>query len=257
MTEPMQDQADQSTSSWSGMGQSFVDWLKRPKGVIVVAILAILVLSTTVVPLAFFASYNGTRNQGIDKENQLTAVYNDLQANLNNYLSTAHEQVGIVQGQTAAFDQIFLDAVAGRYDNGSSASAAVDGGSFVSAVVEAYPDLSPVGNSFDRLLDTVSAGRTAFRNGQADLIDKIRSYNTWREQGVFHSWMVRMVGFPSSRIKVETTNPDTGVRTVLTGSEALDIMDNVIQSGGTQGAFDSGVLEPQDFFPTSPPTTIG
>lgn len=214
---------------------------KLSRGVIAIIVAAIGLIS-------FFAVYNGVNNlqkQTVEREVRLSRQYETLKTGLDAFLTTAREQAGVTKAQSAAFDKIMLDAVAGRYQNkeGGPTTAQPGSGTLFSAIQEAYPNLDGINSSFTRILDTISAGRTAFANNQAKLQDQLREYDTWRKSGIFHSWVLaKLVGVPTDDLVV--TNGDQKLR----GQAAYDKMSQVITSGTTADAFKSGKLDAQDFF---------
>jgi hypothetical protein len=198
--------------------------------------------------VSFFAVYgyiNGLRNDSVNREVPLSRSYETLKTGLDAFLTTAREQAGVTKAQSAAFDKIMLDAVAGRYQGKEGGPTGVQptGGSMFSAIQEAYPNLDKVSDSYTRILDTISSGRTAFANNQAKLQDQLREYDTWRKTDYFRSWVLaKFIGVPSENLVVN--NGDQKLR----GQQAYDKMSAVITSGVTSGAFKSGTLEAQDFF---------
>lgn len=215
---------------------------KLSRGVIAIIVLAIGLVS-------FFAVYNGVNNlqkQAVEREVRLSRQYETLKTGLDAFLTTAREQAGVTKAQSAAFDKIMLDAVAGRYQGkeGSPTTAKPGSGTLFSAIQEAYPNLDKVNDSYSRILDTISSGRTAFANNQAKLQDQLREYDTWRKSGYFRSWVLaKVVGVPTND-NLTVTNGDQK----LHGQAAYDKMSQVITSGITADAFKSGKLDAQDFF---------
>lgn len=214
---------------------------KLSRGVIAIIVAAIGLIS-------FFGVYNSINNlqkQTVAREVPLSRQYETLKTGLDAFLTTAREQAGVTKAQSAAFDKIMLDAVAGRYQGkeGTPTTAQPGKGTLFSAIQEAYPNLDKVSDSYSRILDTISSGRTAFANNQAKLQDQLREYDTWRKSGIWHSWAVaKIIGAPTENLTV--TNGDQKLK----GQPAYDKMSQVITSGTTADAFKSGKLDAQDFF---------
>ena len=184
--------------------------------------------------ISFYGYVNGVRNDGISMEQQLTASYSDNENYLSNYISKFYEQTGIAKFKSAQMDTILTRAVQGRYGpNGFSAQ-----GAFFSAVKEAYPDLTQL-NVFDRIMETVSAGRDEFKGRQSILLDQIRAYDTWRQQGLVRHILVTNMGFPSDNIKAQV-----GSNILAEGAAALTKMRELVLTSSTTDAYTSGKMEP-------------
>lgn len=203
-------------------------------GIALVAVLLVVLL---------FSKFNGINNEGVKKETTLSAQYSDNQNELSAQTLKIKESLGIADIKSDKMDQILKDAVQGRYQQGSSANGAVDGGKLFSALTEAYPDLAGL-NIYDKLLDTVNAGREAFKNKQTKLLDMARDYNTWLNTGLINKRLISMAGFPGPNLKARV-----GDR-VVTGQAALDEMERIITDADTQKAFTTGTQAP---LITSPP----
>lgn len=182
--------------------------------------------------LILFPWYNSLRNQGIDQVNVLNATYQSNQNELSQYAASFYEQIGVVQAKSDKMDQIIKDAVSGRYDNGSSAVEAVRGGSFFSAVVEAYPQLGGL-DVYDKVVTFVQGGREAFKNKQNILLDQIRTFDSWRQKGIIRS---RLVSFSDPMQRLEARIGTTVVR----GQAALDQMKLIVTDAATNKAFQTG-----------------
>lgn len=203
---------------------------------------SIIVLSLVIV-LSTFSWINGLQVGDTQREVALSRQYESLKTGLDAFLSTAREQAGVTKAQSAAFDKIMLDAVQGRYDkNGKPTGANPTGGSLFSAIAEAYPNLDTLNSSYSRILDTISSGRTSFSNNQQKLQDELREYDQWRKSGIIHSWAVsHITGAPTHNLVVNNGTPQYG-------QTAYGVMTHVIVSSQTSQSFQSGKLQPQDFF---------
>lgn len=184
-----------------------------------------------------FGSVNKARNEGITREAALNAQYLDNQNELSSFVSTFYEQLGIADRKSDKLESILVEAVKGRYEGETSAQPG--GGALFSAISEAYPDLSAL-DTYDKVADTISAGREAYKNKQSKLLDMLRSYDTWRKKGLVHSKVVSAAGFPSSGLQARIGDK------VTTGSEALDHMYRIVLASQAAEAYETGTLEPLD-----------
>jgi hypothetical protein len=167
-------------------------------------------------------------------EQQLSKQYEDNQNELSNYISSFYEQLGVANLKSSKMDTILTNAVQGRYgEDGFKAN-----GAFFAAVKEAYPDLTQL-NVYDRIMDHVSSGRTSFKSQQTRLLDLLREYDTWRQQGIVRSQLVRIVGFPTENLKARV-----GGATVATGPLALEKFHQLVLTSSTTEAFTTGKMEP-------------
>lgn len=222
-------------------GSSFPDWVPswaRKRWVQVVAVLAALAL---VFGLFTYSKINSLHREGVRRETQLTAQYLDNQNELGAFISSFYEQLGIAQAKADKLQVVLSDAVKGRYDNTGLTPATPGsptlGNSLISAIVEAYPDLSGL-NSFDRIIDTISSGRTAYKNKQSTLLDMLRSYDNWRNQNIFGSLLIRIAGFPSNNLRAQVG------QAFVTGKAAEDQMYVIVLPSDATKAYTTGTLEP-------------
>ena len=190
----------------------------------------ILVLS-----LGIYGKANGINNRAVDLQTQLSAQYLDNQNYLSAYVSGFYEQTGLVEAKTAAMDKILTDAVKGRYDKGSTA--APTGGQLISAMIEAYPDLTQL-NSYDKIIDYVQAGREGYRQVQSKLLDQLRNFDKWRNTGLINKQLIRMMGIPSNDLKAQI-----GENTIY-GGEAEAKMYQIVLASSAKEAYETGELEP-------------
>lgn len=208
------------------------------------AIVAVLGVGLFVV-LAVYGFINGTRNDGVTKEAALTAQYLDNQNELSSYISKVYETIGVANLKSDRFDRVLSDAIKGRYDGtGIVPQPLGQSSQFISALVEAYPDLAGL-NIYDKIIDIVSAGREAYKQKQSKLLDMLRDYDTWRETGIFKSMVVRMLGFPSDRLEARVGE------TTLRGNDARNKMYQIVLASDAIKAYETGVMEPLQI-PTAP-----
>ena len=193
------------------------------------------VVAAIVVGLFSFYGYvNSMRNDGIRMETALSAQYLDNQNELSSFKSSFYEQVGVANLKSDKLDQIISDAVKGRYDGKMEPGT---GGAMFSAITEAYPDLKGQLDLYDRIVDFVRAGREAYKSKQSKLIDMLRVYDYWRQEGLIKSMFLGNF-FPSQAL-----NARIGT-TVSRGQAALDQMYIIVLTSDAKKAYETGTDEP-------------
>lgn len=188
--------------------------------------------------LVLYGYVNGLRSEGIRQETGLNAQYLDNQNELSAYISGFYEKVGLANAKSDRMDKILVDAVKGRYEGNNGTP--VERGQtapFFAAIVEAYPDVAGL-NIYDKIVDYVSAGREAYKAKQSKLLDMLRSYDAWRQDGFVQSRIVSAIGFPSSSLEARI-----GTK-VSRGMDARDQMYLIVTTAGTKKAYESGEMEP-------------
>jgi len=164
--------------------------LKKFKVWIIIAVIIILGLS-------IYAKINGLRTEAVRWENQLSAQYVDNQNFLSAFISGFYEQLGLAKMKSDKLNLILTDAVKGRYEKSGGFSA---NGAFFAAIKEAYPDLSGL-NIFDKIVNYVSAQREGYRATQSKLLDMLRSFDAWRQDGLIQSRIIKgLLDVPSERL---------------------------------------------------------
>lgn len=197
------------------------------------------------IAIAFFGLYayaNGVRNTAIQKEEALSAQYQDNQNELSAMVSTFYETLGIADRKSEQLDRILTDAIKGRYDEGSTA--APGGGQLFSAIREAYPDLGGL-SIYDKVLVQLQGDRTNFKKVQSKFLDQLRDYDTWRAMGFVRSWALGK-DFPSDHLVARIGTKK------LTRMAAHEQMELIVLAPDTIKAFDSGTMAPMTM-PSLPP----
>jgi len=212
-------------------------WMWITGGILVVLIIAVV---------SVYGSLNGIQQDGVSFETQLNAQYLDNQNELGSYISGFYEQIGVANLKSDKMDKILSDAVKGRYDSNNT-SAQVGNGQLFSAIKEAYPDLGTNLNLYDKILNYVQAGRTAYKNKQSKLLDQLRSYDNWRKSGIIHSMFVRWMGFPSDALQAHLG------ATVITGAAAEAQMYIIVLPSDAAQAYQTGTLPPLNPNGNQPP----
>ena len=191
--------------------------------------------------IIFFSIKVHITNAGNTKEQDLNAQYNTNIGQLSNCITQIRETAGVAKGQTAAFDEIMLDAVKGRYDQGSTAQ--VGQGALFSAIHEAYPDLTQLGKTFDNVMTVVRGCRQDYQDDQAKLQDMIAKFEQWRTG---HFWVRHLGGgFPNDNLIAQKGSE------VLHGKDALDQMRVIVVVSDATNAYQTGELTPEDPFGTN------
>lgn len=194
-----------------------------------------------------YGKFNGLHNSGVGQEQSLSTQYQDNQNELSNTTLKIKETLGVASAKSDALDKVLTNAVVGRYHAESSATGAVDGNAkMFSAVVEAYPDLKGL-DTYDKVIDTINAGRDAYKNKQSKLLDMVRRYKTWQHTGLIDEKLISLAGFPSNDLTARV-----GTR-VTHGQEALDQIETIILDADTQQAYTTGTQAP--LVTQAPPTT--
>ena len=197
-----------------------------------------IAIALIVVLVSIYGYINGLRNTSIDFETRMSATYQANQVELDSYVKSVTEAVGVANLKSAKLNQIFADAVRGRYGDSRDEIKNGQGGQFMSAVVEAYPDLKGQLDVYDRIVERVFAGREAFKQRQFYLRDNIRAYEHWLNSGLVQSWVIKnVVGAPTELLEARIGN------NVRYGREALSQMKVQVTSKSTSDAFESGEEE--------------
>jgi hypothetical protein len=183
-----------------------------------------------------YSTVNNIWNQGLAHERQLTSQYLDNQNELSAYVSGFYELIGVTQAQGDVLDQILLDAVKGRYDEGGFA---VDSPVFA-AIVEAYPEagVAELMSNWGKIQDYISAGREGYKAKQSKLLDQLRAYDTWRQTGLIRRSIVRVLGFPSENLEARIGE------SVLSGEMARIKMYQIVLTSEAIEAYETGVMDP-------------
>lgn len=193
--------------------------------------------SISVLALIVFSYWNGVRNTGIRLERQLTSQYLDNQNYLSAFISGFYEQVSVAQTQSDRLNTVLNEAVKGRYEGEGGFS--VDS-AFFAAVVEAYPEasLEQLLENWGKIQDYIASQREGYRNVQSKLLDQLRTYDTWRETGLFKHLFVGWIGFPSGSLEARIGRSKT------TGDEAREQMYAIVLTEAAKEAYEEGEMAP-------------
>ncbi|MCE9540932.1 hypothetical protein K8R03_00010 [Candidatus Kaiserbacteria bacterium] len=201
-----------------------------PGWLIWLAVAAVLVIGG----FSTYAYVNNLRTTAVQYENRLSTQYLDNQNELSSYISGFYEKLGVANLKSEKLNKILTDAVKGRYDKEGFGK----GGGMFNAIAEAYPDLATL-NIYDKIVDHVSSGREAYRGVQKKLLDILRSFDTWRQDGAVRSVVVSsLLGIPSQRLVARVGDKSTR------GQEALDQMYRIVLADDAINAYQTGKMAP-------------
>jgi len=185
--------------------------------------------------ITVYTTANSEYNAGLRLETQLSAQYQDNQNRLDASTKKIIESVGIANLQSEKARTILSEAVKGRYEGKMEPGT---GGALFSAIKEAYPQLDL--SIYNKIVDLINAEREAFKNAQTLLLSQLQTYKTWKNTGIIRQWFV-VKYFPSGNLEARI-----GTK-VYKGAEALEKMQLIVTSEGTDDAFNTGKQGPIDF----------
>ena len=178
--------------------QTSISWFKSP-----VAVLAALLAGfMALVAVLAIGSYVSAANYGAQAENELDATYYDNQNILSNYTLKVQEMAQVPDMYRADLEKIVKATFEGRY--GAEGSKAT-----WQWLKEQNPNLDPA--LYNRLQQTMEAGRNEFQVAQTGLLDKKRVYQTNLDY-VWKGFWLKLAGYPKidlDEIKIIT---DVGVQ---------------------------------------------
>lgn len=206
----------------------------KTKKLIIAGVAALLVI---ILGFSIYGKVNSINTDGVRMETALNAQYKDNQNELSSYILKFNESLGIADRQSNKLNEIITEAVKGRYDNDTSLQPGT-GGAMLSAITEAYPDLTASTESYAKVQDLVVSGRDAYKNKQSKLLDQIRDYQTWQNTGLIQRQVIENMGFPSKTLKVT----DNGV--TYTGEDALERMERIVLTDQAVEAYETGTQDP-------------
>jgi hypothetical protein len=222
-----------------------------------VLILAGIVGVIVLVGIMVINSNLGIRRDGEKLQNMLNAQYSNTQIELGNCLDKSRTAAGVATALSKSQRDILTAAVTGRYqDAKTGASTASQGAAqqkaFVSAVVEAYPDLTMVSQTFNRVLEVVTGCRDVYNGTQQKLQVMIASFEDWKDDKGIMNWWGKS-RFPSHGLEAR----DPGYGGIAYGQAALDRMKSVIVVKDAGDAYRNGELKDQsgDLFNDNESTT--
>lgn len=198
--------------------------------VVVLIVLAVLGLSV----LGVYGYVNGLRSESVRQETGLNTQYLSNQNYLSTFISGFYEQVGVADRKSERLETILTEAIKGRYDEGGFSA----DGAFFAAVVEAYPQLGDV-QIYDKIVDYVASQREGYRNIQDKLLDMLRTYDAWRQDGLIQSRIIAgILGVPTERLEARIGED------VVRGTDARERMYRIVLASQAREAYETGTMEP-------------
>lgn len=195
-----------------------------------------VVVVTIFIAIASVIGYiNSIRDEGIAKENGLEQQYQTNQNELSTYTATILESLGVADRGTSKQKEIIVEAVKGRYDGAMQPGT---GGAYFSAITEAYPTQTGTPEAYGKVQDQITAGRTAYKNTQNKLLDQIRAYENWKDQGFPRSIVISFLGFPSNSLEARVGD------TKYKGEDALDYMKRLVLTDDAVASYETGRTAP-------------
>lgn len=201
------------------------------------ALIALIVAAVIVVVggIWVYNTINSEYNAGIKLEIALSAHYQKNQNQLDASTKKIVESVGVANLKSEKFRQIISDAVKGRYEGKMQPGT---GGAMFSAIQEAYPQLDL--GIYDKIVDLIATEREAFKQTQNALLSDVQAYKQWKSTGIIRQWFVAKY-FPSGNLEARI-----GTK-VVTGAAALEQIQLIVTSQGTDDAFNTGKQDPLKF----------
>ncbi|HEY9684004.1 MAG TPA: hypothetical protein V6C86_20650 [Oculatellaceae cyanobacterium] len=161
-------------------------------------------------------------NAGLFKEKQIVELNNNNTIQLNQYVASLKEQVGIANLKSNAMDKVLKDALEARYSPQQMKDPNAQG-SFYSAMHEAYPNIDM--SLYDKILTFVQGQRQDYALLQKQMQSMLADFDTWR--GSFPNSMFTG-GLPDHWLTVQD---DNGKK--LDGQAALDYLNTISQPNGS------------------------
>lgn len=200
-------------------------------------IISLIIVAFIIMPLiSGYSYYNNVRNDVVSMESDLMVQYPANMAYLSSYNGGFYEMLGLANLKSEKMDKILLDSVKGRYEGNGGFS---PNGAFFSAIKEAYPDLSGLNSSYDKIIDYSSAKREGYRADQVKLLSMIRNYDNYINSNIIRSFIVKnILNAPTRRLKVKVGDKE------YIGQDALDKMFQIVLVEGVTKAYETGKMKP-------------
>lgn len=194
-------------------------------------------LLVVIVGASFFFTYQGIISKGNQMEATMSAQYADGANYLSSCLVQTSQAANVAGAESEALQEVFATAIGSReYGEGSN----VDEGALFSAIVEAYPDVSGLEETFQQVIAVIVGCRSDFAQKQTVVLASVERFNQWRTG----DWTVRWLGgeFPNDNLYISVGSLD------LRGQEALAVMQDPIVDNSTIAAYEEGSFEIDDPF---------
>lgn len=156
----------------------------------------VVVVGLVLGSLGLLRYYHSVQRQGAAFEKKLNILYESNQIQLDSYLDTFYNIAGMASLKSDRMDEILTDACKGLYDGKTSAKPGP--GQLFSAIAEVYPPLDQ--QLYEKIVESVSKGRWAYRHKQSKLAGLLYQYDEWcKSKDIPERWMVG--GFPSQALE--------------------------------------------------------
>ena len=172
--------------------------------------------------IGFFGVKAHVGNVGLQKEKAIVQLNNNNTIQLNQYVASLKEQVGIANVKSNALDKVLKDAVSARYTPGQL-SDPKSKGSFYSAIHEAYPNADV--SLYDKILTFAQGQRQDYALLQKQEQSMLADFDTWR--GSFPN-SIFTGSLPDHWLVVLDDNGNK-----LVGPAALDYLNTISQPNGS------------------------
>lgn len=170
--------------------------MRGSAGIIALAIVAIIVLTS----LFAFVSFASAANYGVEAEKRLEAKFEDNKNVLGQYTLKIGEMAQVPEIARDDLKDILQATFEGRY--GKEGVARGTNQKTFQWLQEQNPNLTP--ELYNRLQQTMEAGRNEFKVSQTELLDEKRAYET-NLGYVWKGFWLKLAGYPKidlSKIKV-------------------------------------------------------
>lgn len=204
--------------------------------------------------LGLYNYANEVRDTAIAEQQNLTTLFSneqvthaDLVINQTNrwniYFANADALTGIMeQAIGGSFNDTYpADDPAGTYKKGDPIPGQINTGLAINALAQAYPDMamSELTNLAGQMMDGAVSDQIAYSNDQKLRLDAARSFNTWRRQGMFRSFVLENIyKLPNQDLAAFVNGA------FLYGEDALFYMMRPVITALTGKVYESGEQEP-------------
>ncbi|HEY9684005.1 MAG TPA: hypothetical protein V6C86_20655 [Oculatellaceae cyanobacterium] len=169
-----------------------------------------------------FMTYMGVQNEGLRQEKQIVELNNSNTIELNQYVASLKEQVGIANLKSNAIDKVLKDALSARYSP-QQMQDPKSKGSFYSAMHEAYPNIDL--SLYDKIVEFVKQKRADYSILQKGMQKQLADFDIWRGS------------FPNSlftgRLPDHWLTAQDNDGNMLSGQKALDYLNTISQPNGS------------------------
>jgi len=224
----------------------FIEKLRKHK-IAVGVVIALLVSG-----LIFWIWSNRINNEALQQQRDLITADNNVAIVLSTCLDNSGQSAKIVLQQYKSLKDLFVATAQARYQDESSANAAIQGGSMFSGIREDYPKIDQT--TWNTLLGIVVGCRKEVADEQKNLQFWAGEFDKWRQTGGIFEKGIRN-NYPNELLY--TKGPDGKE---IHGMEALKHLMTPITIKDAKIAMENREMPEQDLFggnqPTSAPTPV-